>query len=258
MKLGWTVAGGVLLLAASPVGAAAPPAPDDYGTQPTFADAVRIGEEAIKGSLIDPDSARIEWPYNFIAGTLKPLLGHKNAGYYTCGFVNARNRMGGYTGRTWFLIMEKNGAVTSLAIGEPDKIDTASATCPGLVKKAYLPAAPALPLPTQMAGMTAPAAGAGPVSTPEQWQKGADDATAKGGYGFSLAPTPLGGLVVAVGKDSPAASAGLKPGEMIESLNGISIKGMAPASVFEMLGRTGPSVTLSVVGIGDVKVTKRP
>jgi hypothetical protein len=235
---------GLALLAAAAVAATPPsPVPEDYGPQPTFPDAIRIGEAAIRDRMIDPDSARIEWPYNFIAGTLKPLLGHRNAGYYTCGFVNARNRMGGYTGKVWFLIMERDGKVTSLDIGAPDQIEPASATCPGLVKKGFFPAAPAAQPVTPAAAMAAA-------------QSGADAAAQKGGWGISFAPTPYGLMLVAVAEGGAAKAAGLKQGEVVEALNGISVKGMPLEQAAQLLGRAGTTLTFTIIGVGDVKVTR--
>jgi membrane-associated protease RseP (regulator of RpoE activity) len=197
--------------------------------------------------MIDPDSARIEWPFNFVGGTLKPRIGRHQAGYYTCGFVNARNRMGGYTGKTWFLIMEHDGAVTSLEIGDPSGISVADATCPGMAKKGFFPAAPAI----------APASTATPMAQIyAQADDGAAAAAARGGVGISFLPTPFGMLLMAVAPNSPAARAGLKQGETVEAVNGISMKGMSQAAVLEILSRLEPQSTFTVVGAGDVKVTK--
>ena len=54
-------------------------------------------EAALRARLIDPDSAKIEWPYGFLYGTWKPPFSKRIEGYWTCGLINARNRMGAYT-----------------------------------------------------------------------------------------------------------------------------------------------------------------
>lgn len=46
-------------------------------------------ESEIKSHLVDPDSAKFTW------------WDYPNKGFY-CGLLNARNRMGGYTGNTLF------------------------------------------------------------------------------------------------------------------------------------------------------------
>lgn len=79
---------------------------------PDWATFRRNAEAALRGKLIDPDSGRIEWPYGFLYGTWKPLLGRRVDGYWTCGLINARNRMGGYTGSTYFVVvLDRNGRV---------------------------------------------------------------------------------------------------------------------------------------------------
>lgn len=63
-------------------------------------------EAALLARLIDPDSASIEWPYGFIYGSWRPnLFASPVQGYWTCGLVNARNRMGGFTGRKYFVVV---------------------------------------------------------------------------------------------------------------------------------------------------------
>lgn len=63
------------------------------------------GEAAVKAQLVDPNSAEFEWPYGFILGTWKPFLAKRVTGYWTCGRVNARNRMGGYAGSAVFVVV---------------------------------------------------------------------------------------------------------------------------------------------------------
>lgn len=226
------------------------PAPDP-GPDPTWERAVPLAEAAIKDNLIDPSSAQIEWPYNFSSGTLKGLLSKKRAGWITCGWVNAKNRMGGYTGKVWFLVMINNGVVTEISIGTPDGIDVASATCPSLLKQGFLKPAPG---PVPMAGAT-------PAPSPEAFAAAADAsaraAAARGGIGISFLPTPYGAMISAVAPGSPAETAQLKAGEVIESINGISIKGFDSATIVKMLSGSSGDVVFGVVGVGPVTV-KRP
>src|SRR3569623_1930752 len=214
----------LLPLALLTVGATNKTEEPDPGPDPTWERAVPLAEVAIRNSLIDPQSALIGWPYNFIRGTMKAPRGRRRAGWYTCGWVNAKNRMGGYTGRVWFLVMINSGVVTELDIGTVDGLDPASVTCPDLVKRGMLPTAPA-PVASAMT--------ANPVTAPvtkEAFQatanKGAADAAARGGIGITYQATPYGAFIVAVAPGSPAERAELKPGEVIESINGIAIKGL--------------------------------
>lgn len=47
-------------------------------------------EPAIREELMDPESARFEWPFFFSA---------QSNGWATCGYVNSKNSMGGYVGK---------------------------------------------------------------------------------------------------------------------------------------------------------------
>jgi len=219
---GFMIVGALALL-----GASAPPTADQIGPAPSFDQAVAAGEAAIKASLVDPDSAKIRWPYNFVGGSLKPLFSKTQYGFYTCGFVNARNRMGGYTGDQWFLIMLRDGQLVSLDIGNADQVSAASATCPGLVKQGTLS-----PAPSAVASTAVPAPGP---------------------LGIRFQPTPYGAMIATVEPGSIAEMAGLRPGEVIESVNGIPIKAMAPADMIAAVAAPTASA-FGIIGAGQVKV----
>ena len=123
MRFVRTIAAALAIAPAGALAAPSPPTAADFGPAPTFQDAVRLGEAELRARLIDPDSAHVEWPYNFISGSLKSMFSKRRAGFFTCGRVNAKNRMGGYTGQSWFLIIENSGIVTELDIGGDDGID---------------------------------------------------------------------------------------------------------------------------------------
>ena len=226
----------------------------DPGPDPTWERAVPLAEAALRSNLIDPQSAQIEWPYNFVRGTLKPLIGRRRTGWYTCGWVNAKNRMGGYTGRVWFLVMINSGAVTEVDIGSVDGIDPASATCPDLVKKGMLPAAPApVPSPTTANAVPAPVTREAFLAAAD---KGARDAAARGGIGITYQATPYGVFVAAVAPGSPAEKAGLKPGEVIESINGITTKSLDQPTVGKIFAGAGGEIVLGIIGVGAVKIVR--
>ena len=71
-----------------------------------------MSEEYIKRQLVDPSSATFEWPYGFIQSTWKPdLFAKKISGQITCGYFNSRNRMGGFSGRNFFVVIIDGGRV---------------------------------------------------------------------------------------------------------------------------------------------------
>jgi membrane-associated protease RseP (regulator of RpoE activity) len=214
------------------LGYAAPAGPIDYGAQPTWEDFKAIGEHDLRSRLIDPESARIEWPYLAVKGSLKPFLGRTVFGYWACGLVNARNRMGGYTGATFFLIMEKDGVVSSLDIGQVNGMDTASITCADAQKKGTLPPAPAI----------ASAPNPAPVSQSKRPK-----------FGFSFMAVPQGAYIAAVESNSLAEKAGLKIGDVISAINGIPLAGIDQGTVQTMLGAL-QTAKLSLVGSREILI----
>jgi len=102
----------------------------------------RNSENALRSRLIDPDSARIEWTHGFLLGTWKPFMSKRIEGYWSCGRINARNRMGGFTGSTSFVVvLDSVGYVQYSEIGDSKEFDLLSASCGSSVK--LLPPAPA-------------------------------------------------------------------------------------------------------------------
>ncbi|MEN1959090.1 SHOCT domain-containing protein [Luteimonas sp. MJ246] len=111
------------------------------GSKPDMRGIRRAAEQALRSRLIDPESARIEWPYGFLYGSWKPPFQKKIDGYWTCGLVNARNRMGGYTGSTSFVaVVSSAGAVQYVETGSGGDFDLIAAQCAKAVK--LLPPAP--------------------------------------------------------------------------------------------------------------------
>jgi hypothetical protein len=213
----------------------------DYGPTPTFEYAVKISESAARANLIDPDSAKFEWPYNFVAGTLKPIFAHTHAGFWTCGRINSRNRLGGYTGRAWLLVMVNNGAVTQLDIGESGNTDVASVNCENAIKKGELPLSRAE---TQLGNGTAAnsvAAALPPLEHP---------------IGIQFQPSVLGALIVSVQPDSLGARAGLQVGQIITAVNGVQTKDFPPAQMITLVRTSSKIVVYSILGAGDVKIER--
>jgi hypothetical protein len=111
-------------------------------TAPDWALFRRNAEAALRARLIDPESARIDWTHGFLLGSWRPFLSKRIDGYWTCGLVNARNRMGGYTGSTSFVVvLDSNGVVQYSEIGESKDFDLLSTTCGNSAK--LLPPPPA-------------------------------------------------------------------------------------------------------------------
>lgn len=85
-----------LSIAGSALAKEAPP--PEPSIAPSWSQVRADVETAIRQRLVDPDSARISWPYGFKWGSYKPMFQRRIHGWATCVMVNGRNRMGGYTG----------------------------------------------------------------------------------------------------------------------------------------------------------------
>lgn len=102
----------LLLLAAAPADAAAKPAPTfDYGQAVTYDQGVKVADDFVKSDLLDPYSAHVEWPFEFVPFTEKLPLSKRITGYATCGTVNAKNAYGAYTGTKQFRVIVRDGKV---------------------------------------------------------------------------------------------------------------------------------------------------
>lgn len=89
----------------------------------------------VRSLLIDPASARIDWPYDFIYGDWKPFLSSAITGYFTCGVVNAKNRMGGYTGSSYFVVvLGPDGKILHSQLATQEDIDFVRVGCEKTVK----------------------------------------------------------------------------------------------------------------------------
>lgn len=110
-------------------------------SEPDYALFKRVSERELRSRLIDPDSARIEWPYGFLKGSWKPPFQGKIDGYWTCGRINAKNRMGGYVGSSSFVVvLGESGDIRFVQMGTGRDFDLVSAQCSNSVKN--LPPAP--------------------------------------------------------------------------------------------------------------------
>jgi len=126
-------------------------------SEPDWSAFRRTAEAALRQRLIDPDSARFEWPNGFTLGSWTPFMGSAIEGYWTCGLINARNRMGGYTGSTAFVaVLTPEGQLRHVDMGQARDFDMLTTQCTNSVR--FLP-----PAPPALASSTPPQA---PVSSP--------------------------------------------------------------------------------------------
>jgi len=89
-----------------------------------------------------------------------------------------------------------------------------------------------------------------PASDTAQTPKASDHAA----FGIAYVASPVGAVVISVTKSSPAESAGLVAGDIIEAVDGISLKAMPEGGIKAVIAGRGSQFRLSVLGKGAVIV----
>lgn len=209
-------------------------APVDPGPRPTDAEYRQIAERAALAGFFDPGSAEFQWPFGIVGGYFKPVLQGKKVGWWTCGQVNGKNRMGGYVGFRTVVVVVNNGAAVFSATGDGGNYDFVNLECQQAINKGMLPRADA----------TTAVAATPPSDAPQ--------------FGFSSMVVPDGIYLATIVPGSVAATAGLAPGMVIEKVNGISVKGMDMATAGALLKAIEGEASFNVIGKGLVKLTKAP
>lgn len=236
-RLGWALLLG-LALAPSTGWAKKKPEPDiDYGAAPDWERYKEIAEREIRLRLVDPDSAQFTWHLGYYRGRWKPFLEPSVYGYVSCGYVNARNRMGGYAGTSNFAVVIRNDKIVWAGIGKPSGNDNLSKVCVYFATHGVFPPASA------MTGATNP--------------KPAAPATASA-FGFTVNAVPDGAYVATVVPGSPAEKVGLKPGMVISHLNGVGLKGLDGAMLGQLIEAVTGQAELTVIGGAVLRITRNP
>lgn len=97
-------------------------------SEPTAEELSLIVEPAIKARLVDPESARFRWPYSFFQA---------RNGTITCGRVNSRNRMGGYGGEVFFVLVFNRGQAPYFNMAEYEG-DALSGDCQRYIRRGLI------------------------------------------------------------------------------------------------------------------------
>ena len=98
----------------------------DYGPRPTPEQFWSAAEDVARMRLKDPESARFRRSAEIRPGYWQEFLGGRHWGYYSCGWVNARNSFGGYTGESRYVAVWHKGQV--LLVDMDDTGDSLVAT----------------------------------------------------------------------------------------------------------------------------------
>jgi membrane-associated protease RseP (regulator of RpoE activity) len=216
-----------------------------FGPAPTWEQFRAIAEAGIQARLVDPESARISWTAGFYQGEYKPFLEARVQGYIACGTVNARNRMGGYAGSSGFVVVVDYDRVLYAAI-ERTPGGLIDAPCAKMAQAGLFP-----PLPRSAASAAPPAL----APTSAASSSAADVVSTASG--MTLRAMPDGAYISAVAPASPAATAELKPGMVIATINAIPLAGMGDA-MLKVVDAAGTTATLVIVGGTTIKLAAKP
>lgn len=206
--------------------------PVNPGPQPSEAEFHRLAEQAALAGFFDPGSAQFQWPFALVGGYYKPVLQGKKIGWWTCGLVNGKNRMGGYVGFRQVVAVVRDGAVVFSAIGDGSAYDFIAGQCQQSANKGLL----------KPAGTIGP-----PAPDPSEPQ-----------FGFFTSPVPDGLYIARVTPGSVAEAGGIVPGMVMTKVNGLPIKGMDMNAAGQLLRAADGAVTFSFVGHADMTLTKAP
>lgn len=220
-----TAMAGISLAGASPALARkAPEPPVEYGPPPNWERFKELAEQAVRMRLVDPDSAKFSWMWGYQQGFYKPMLAKRVHGYTSCALVNARNRMGGYTGDTYFVVVIDDDMVRYVEIAQNQY---------GLINEQCLKAN--LPMAAEMQPVAAP----------------------KPNYGIAFFVAPEGIRVDRVFPGSPAELAGIKAGMVIAKINGLTLKGLSQPTAQQVLGGLTGNAVMELAS-GAVITVARP
>lgn len=111
------------------------------------------------------------------------------------------------------------------------------------------------------AAIASPAAQQVTPSSVLEGLQGATAATAKtavehGGLGIAFLSTPAGLVLMAVAPGSIAATSGLKVGQVIESANGVDLRGMPQAATLAVIKAMPKQIAFKVTGVGVINVVR--
>lgn len=207
----------------------------DPGPAPDRSAAMQVAQAEVSATLVDPASAIFTWPYTIEVIEQKPLLGQRTKRWRTCGTLNARNKMGGYAGTSFVIAEFENGRLVATGIGEDDRTDPVNIVCEQWIKKGMIR----------------------PVDTGTATQLAVDPvaAASKGVVGIAFMPSPVGAVILAVAPGSIAEKAGLKPGQTIEAVNGISLKGLSQADAMVILRALPSTYVMTMAGSPPVTIS---
>ena len=224
------VAAGIVFVPAV-VSAAKPEPIYDYGQAPNWERFRELAETNLRAEFFDPSSAEFQWAYGYKQGYIRPFLAGRQYGYWTCGRVNAKNRLGGYVGFTWFVVVERNDQVVYSQIGRPGDFDQVGKSCEHYTQFGDLPA-------IDKVAMSWSFSGTQPI------------------FGFGYKVEPDGAYIASLAEGGPAERAGMKHGMVISHINGLALKDMDQSGMAKLMAAAPIEATFTIIGVGDIHLKR--
>lgn len=177
-------------------------AKDDYayGPPPDWTRYKALGDAAVRAKLPDPDHWAVEWPNGYVKSGWR----HKGrfVGYLSCGRLRATAPVGGGYPVVNFVAVIDYDQVKTIDISSRESNSLVNVMCNALITRGYLAPAELMDRPRDLE-----------LST----------------VGMTIRPMPEGAYVVAATPVSRAGQAGLTPGMVVRSVNGVDLSGLGPA-----------------------------
>lgn len=208
---------------------AAPAASKDsyvYGPAPDWSRYKALGEAAVRAKLPHPDHWTIEWPNGYIPAGWQ----HKGRylGYLTCGVLRATSEGDGRYPVVNFAAVIDHDQVQTIDISTHERNSLVNVICDEFVRRGRLPPAKLMEAPQDLVVAN---------------------------LGLTIRAMPEGAYVVAAAAGSPAQHAGLAPGIVITSANGIKLAGLGSAMA-KVLDGDAPSLTLETATGAQLEVRR--
>ncbi|UZK67335.1 PDZ domain-containing protein [Sphingomonas sp. M1-B02] len=197
-----------------------------YGPEPEWERYKKLGEEAVRAKLPDPQNWAVEWPN----GYAQFIWFHKGKfpGYATCGLLRATVPGQGRRSVINFGIVIDYDQVKKVHISDKSTNSLTNLVCAELVSRGTLPPASVMDAPKDVSIAA---------------------------LGLTIRAMPEGAYVLAIGKGSAADGTGLTAGTVITKVNGIALGGLGSAMA-KILESPAPTLSLETAAGNPIEIKR--
>jgi hypothetical protein len=177
-------------------------AKDDYvyGPEPDWPHYNALGEAALRAQLPDPDNWVVSWPWGYMQGGWSHK--GKTRGWLTCGIMTAKTPVPDGKSSIMFVTVIDYDQVRRIDISQKMSNSLVNIHCANLASRGFIPPASVRSAPAELTVTR---------------------------LGMTVRAMPEGAYVISLSAVSAAGRAGLMPGAVITSVNGIALGGLGAA-----------------------------